>query len=103
MAAALAWPRVLDQVEFLCRAAGGALTDMMWHDHLYDLCAFARALYSDEAHLRWATAELSGVESLRAQMLKTLNALGTRLAVLQARRMSQSAAVVAAAGAHAQL
>jgi len=91
------WPRVRAQVAFLCKAGKAALSDLVWQDHLDDISNFAQALYSDEEHIGWARGDLTGVEYLRVQVLKTLNALGTRLTVLRSRRESQSLGELASA------
>ena len=91
------WPRVRAQVAFLCRAAKGALADLVWQDHMDDVASFAQALYSDDEHMGWARGDLTGVEHLRVQVLKTLNALSTRLTLLKSRRESQSIAELASA------
>jgi len=91
------WPRVRAQVVFLCRAGKACLADLVWQDHLDDIDRFAEALYSGDAHLAWARGDLTGVEYLRVQVLKTLNCLSARLTALRSRRESQSFAELASA------
>jgi hypothetical protein len=88
--------RVLAQVRFLCREANRALRDLIWQDHLEDTKTFASALYSDLEHLQWAKRNRTGVEHLRLQLMKTLNALTTRLTVLRANREIRFRTVTAA-------
>ena len=90
-------PGALAQTAFLCGEAKGVLRDLMWQDHLDDLKSFAKALFSDEEHASWAKGDLTGVEYLRVQLLKTLNALTTRLTVLRCRREDETLAELASA------
>src|SRR5262245_36701372 len=69
------WPQVLAQVTLLSRGARDALSDLVWQDNLDDIGNFAQALYSEERHAAWARGDLTGVEYLRVQVLKTLNTL----------------------------
>jgi hypothetical protein len=91
------WPGPMARMAFLCREAKAALSDLMWQDHLDDIRTFAHALFSDEEHACWAKGDLTGVEYLRVQVLKTLNQLSTRLTVLRSRRESDSLAELASA------
>ncbi len=73
-----------------CSARSSFCSDRL--QRLGELRTYAQALFSDRAHLSWGRAPLSGMEYLRLQLLKTLNALSARLLTIEAARSHHAAA-----------
>jgi len=85
-------PVLLGTLELLLGSAARSLGDTLFYQRLFELRTYAQALFSEQAHVSWGRAPLTGAEYLRLQLLKTLNALTTRLQTIEAARSHYAAA-----------
>jgi hypothetical protein len=74
------------EVERLCRAGIAALDDAECQERLRAVQAQASELFSRFGHLRWARKKMTGAEYLRLQILIALEALNTRLFLVETQR-----------------
>ena len=65
---------LLDQLHARLRAAAASIDDVRFHQHLDTVERYAHDLLSDDAHLRWAQAGLSGAAVLRLHMVGEIDA-----------------------------
>ena len=72
-------PTVLGAIELLSGSITRLLPDCLCQQKLVDLRVAARAFYSERDHLSCGRPPLSGLEYLRLQILKDLNALDGRI------------------------
>ena len=73
-------------VERLCRTASAALADDECRERLRAVAAQAMQLFSRDGYLKWARKNMSGAEYLRLQILISLEALNTRLFLIETER-----------------
>ncbi|HEV2432050.1 MAG TPA: hypothetical protein VGT43_11130 [Burkholderiales bacterium] len=78
------------RVRELCQAGMEALDDSECQERLEAVQNQARELYSRDGHRRWARRSLSGADYLRLQILIVLEALHTRLSLLESLRKMRS-------------
>ena len=78
------------RVQELCRAGMVALDDSECQERLEAVQNQARELYSRDGHRRWARRSMSGSDYLRLQILIALEALHTRLSLLESLRKMRS-------------
>ena len=74
--------QVFAALELLSGSFSRLMSDCLCQQKLAELRGFAQALYSDEDQQRASRASLSRGEFLRLQILKSLNALDTRIRML---------------------
>jgi hypothetical protein len=84
-------PRLLGAIELLSGSIARLLPDCLCQQKLADLRMAARAFYSERDHLRCGRPPLSGLEYLRLQILKDLNALDGRIRRLYKIRLTSTA------------
>jgi hypothetical protein len=82
------------RVESLCDAGILALDDEECRSRLRTVWMQGAELYSLSGHLKWTRTKMSGADYLRLQMLIALEAVNTRLFVLEAARDRARAALV---------
>jgi hypothetical protein len=78
------------RVEQYCQAGMVALDDNECQERLKAVQNQARELYSRDGHQRWTRRSMSGADYLRLQILITLEALHTRLSLLESLRKIRS-------------
>jgi hypothetical protein len=74
------------KVERLCSAGIAAIDDPECRERLRAVRSQAADLFSRNGHQRWARKSMSGADYLRLQMLIALEALNTRLFVIDTLR-----------------
>jgi hypothetical protein len=74
----------------LCTAGIAALDDAECHERLRAVERQAAELFSREGHLKWARKNMSGADYLRLQILIALEAVNTRLFLIDALRNKAS-------------
>lgn len=77
---------VLRKLHFACRAAAAALADRQCRVQLGAIEDYARQLYSDAAHVKWARGQTSGADYLRLQILRELDVFHARLGEIETMR-----------------
>lgn len=80
-----------EKVERLCAAGIAALDDEECRGRLRAVQAQAAELYSSDGHRKWVRPSMSGADYLRLQILIALEALNTRLFLLDTQRSRRSA------------
>jgi hypothetical protein len=75
----------------LCVAGIAALDDAECRDRLRAVQAQLGELFSSSRHLKWARKQMSGADYLRLQILIHLEAVNTRLFMLEAQRDRRAA------------
>ena len=76
----------LAKVADLCVAGIAALNDAECRDRLRTVQAQAGELFSRSGHLKWARKQMSGADYLRLQILIHLEAVNTRLFMIESQR-----------------
>ena len=74
------------QVAVLCAAAVGALDDAETRQRLRAVHRHAAELFSDDQHRKWDREHMGGADYLRLQIFIALEAVNTRLFLLEALR-----------------
>ena len=75
-----------DKVEELCDAATEALDDTECRERLRAVRTQTRDLFSRDGHNKWARKNMSGADYLRLQILISLEAVNTRLFLIDTER-----------------
>ena len=78
------------KVERLCSTAMQALEDSETRERLRTVQSQAGDLFSREGHLKWSRRNMSGADYLRLQILIALEAVNTRLFILDTLRTRTS-------------
>ena len=79
-------PRARTEAARLCRLAAEVLEDEQCREYLRLIRDRSADFFSEDAHRRWQRSTLSGIYVLRLQLLRTVDALGLRLDVLEQSR-----------------
>jgi hypothetical protein len=74
------------KVARLCNAAVVALEDPECRERLLAVRSQAEDLFSPSGHLKWSRKQMSGADYLRLQILIHLEAVNTRLFMIEAQR-----------------
>ena len=74
------------KVTVLCEAAIAALDDLECRQRMRAVDRYAAELFSDDQHQKWDREHMAGAAYLRLQILIALEAVNTRLFVLEALR-----------------